>query len=46
MQQEPDLRPEPAENGDADEEELAWEGDPDDLLGVLVEVKDPSPDPV
>jgi len=45
VQQEPDLRPEPAENGDSDEEELDWEGDPDDLLGVLVEVTTPPDSP-
>lgn len=41
MLEEPDLRPEPAENGDS-EDDLEWEGDPDDLFSVLVEVKEPT----
>ncbi len=39
MQDSDDLRPEPAECDDPADEELDWEGDPDDLLGVLVDVK-------
>jgi hypothetical protein len=45
VQQQGDLRPDPAELQDpATEDELDWEGDPDDLLSVLVEVKPETPE--
>jgi len=40
VQEENDLRPDPGELRDPpSDDELEWEGDPDDLLSVLVEVK-------
>jgi hypothetical protein len=46
VQDENDLRPDPAELQDSQsEEELDWDGDPDDLMGVLVEVKRQPPEP-
>jgi hypothetical protein len=43
VEERPDLLPEPDEDDEQAEEELGWEGDPDDLLAVLVEVKERPP---